>query len=152
VSPLVKASAYVGAVGALFALPLLLALFVPTRGFRNLDFFAPAPFIIATIGAISFATAIRLLPESPRKCRVAGIIAGMSTFLLFELWLWHSMNFDTGGRAWPFGIFPVVGGLLTFGWVAFLAGWVAGRGAERYIGAPSNNTLQRTRDGSFGEV
>ena len=151
-NPLVKASAYVGVVGTGFALPLLLALFIPTRGFRNLDFFATAPFLISITGALTFAAAIQVLPESPRKCRVAGIVAGMSTFTLFELWLWHSLNFDTGGRAWPFGMFPVIAGLLTFGWVAFLAGWVAGRGAERYIVAPSNNKLQRTRDGSFGEV
>jgi hypothetical protein len=137
VTPLAKASAYVGIVGTLFALPLLLALFVPTRGFSNLDFFITAPFLIAIVGASGFAAAFRLLPETPRKCRVAGIVAGLSTFLLFELWLWHSLNFDTGGRAWPFGLFPVIAGLLTFGWVAFLAGWVAGRGAERYIGAPA---------------
>jgi hypothetical protein len=130
---LLKASLLVGFIGAVVALPLVALLAMNAYRHATRMFFWTSPPLLFGLAAVSFFIVYVLLPPIRRRARIAGIIAGLTTFLTYVLCTVVAINVSTGGRPWPFTLFPILASLSVLGWVPLLGGFCAGRAVERSL-------------------
>jgi hypothetical protein len=130
---LVKASAIVGAWAVAFWAPLNLFLFASSYRWNNKFIHLVSPLVVYALAASLFAVSYPLMNKLENAPKKAGILTGVLTFVLYELWFQHNLNLLYWSHGpWPYRLFPVIGGFACFGWVAVLGGNFAGESAVRY--------------------
>jgi len=137
---LLRACVLVGGIGAGISIPLIFALGLGTMGLGGhaLFFFLGSPIAIFVFAAATFALVNAVLPSFQRRARYAGAIAGVLTFLIYEVGYASVLNYNTGFRAYPFTLFPYLASVIVIGWIPILGGMFAGAKAERFLGGASS--------------
>jgi lipoprotein signal peptidase len=131
---LLRASLLVGGIGGLVSIPLLLTLALYTRGWGHVWFLLVSPVVILVVASAIFAAAYSVLPSSLRRARYAGAIAGVLTFLTYEMLYASVLNFRyLTFQSYPFPLFPFLVSLIVLGWIPILGGVFAGTKAERFF-------------------
>ena len=136
---LMQAAFWVGVIGTVAALPLLVVLRFQNSYISASAFMLSSPAVLFFTAAFAFAAVYALLPSSRWRTRIAGMSAGVLTFFGFAIWMAIAVNVRTQvyQTPWPSFLFPFAAAFAVVGWIPIGGGWFAGWVVSKLPDAPA---------------